>query len=72
MKQEVQKEKTKKRIYYFDVLRVIACLAVIMIHTSGTYVLRNFRTFNFWVRNLFDSLSRIAVPLFVMISGALL
>lgn len=72
MKQEVEKEKTKKRIYYLDILRVIACLTVIMIHTSATYVVRNFGTFNFWIGNLFDSLSRIAVPLFIMISGALL
>ena len=47
MKQEVEKEKTKKRIYYLDILRVIACLTVIMIHTSATYVVRNFGTFNF-------------------------
>lgn len=62
----------KKRIVYLDVLRVIACLSVIMIHTSAGYVVKDFGTFNFWVGNLFDGIARIGVPLFVMISGSLM
>lgn len=61
----------KKRIFYFDVLRVIACLAVIMSHSSGAYVANDFNGLNFWLGNIFDSMSRIGVPIFVMISGAL-
>lgn len=60
------------RIYYLDILRVIACLSVIMIHSSGTYVLKEFGSLNFGVGNVLDGLSRIAVPLFIMISGALM
>lgn len=62
----------KKRIYYLDILRVIACLAVIMIHSSCDYVMYKTTNFNFWVGNIFDSFARLGVPLFVMISGALL
>ena len=62
----------KKRIYYLDILRVIACLAVIMIHSSCDYVMYKTTNFNFGVGNIFDSFARLGVPLFVMISGALL
>ena len=60
------------RIYYIDILRVIACMAVVMIHTSARYVVNDFGSLNFWIGNILDSLSRIGVPLFAMISGALM
>lgn len=63
-------ELSNKRVYYLDILRVIACVSVIMIHTSGGYVDENFNGLNFYVGNIFDSLSRIVGPLFVMVSGA--
>lgn len=65
-------EKTKKRVEYFDVLRTIACIAVVIIHISGEYLKYNANTLNFWVGNVFDSIVRLAVPVFVMISGALM
>lgn len=61
-----------QRIYYFDVLRAIACLAVIMIHSSAKFVITDLGSFDFWVGNIFDAFSRIGVPLFVMLSGALM
>ncbi len=61
-----------KRIYFLDVLRVISCLAVIMIHASAEYVVRDIGTINFWIGNIFDGISAIAVPIFIMISGTLL
>ncbi|MDD6466906.1 MAG: acyltransferase family protein [Erysipelotrichaceae bacterium] len=60
------------RIYYLDVLRVIACLSVIMVHSSAPYVVKNIGSFNFLIGNIFNSITRIGVPLFVMISGALM
>lgn len=60
------------RIVYMDVLRVIACFSVIMIHSSARYVVKDIGSFNFWVGNIFDGLARIGVPLFIMISGALM
>ena len=62
-----------KRIFYLDVLRVIAILAVIMLHCSSNYVI-NYKlgSIQFLLGDFFNSLSRIGVPLFVMISGALM
>lgn len=60
------------RIVHMDVVRVIACFAVIMIHSSAPYVIENFGSLNFWIGNIFDGLARIGVPLFVMVSGALM
>lgn len=61
-----------KRIYYLDILRVIACLSVIIIHSSANDVIKDIGSLNFWTGNILNGLSRIAVPLFVMISGALM
>ena len=65
-------KKTAVKILYLDVLRVIACLFVIIIHGSVDYATGEVGTANFWVGNFFNSLARPAVPLFVMISGALM
>jgi surface polysaccharide O-acyltransferase-like enzyme len=47
---------------------------VILLHSSAPFVLKNFRTLNveFWAGNIFNSFSRIGVPLFVMLSGRFL
>lgn len=62
--------KNSVRIFEFDFLRVIAVLAVIMIHTSANLVIHYPQnSTEFIVGNFFDSISRFAVPFFVMISG---
>ena len=50
--------------------RVIACFFVVILHASAL----NFYKFDseWWKSNLFDSLSRVCVPLFIIITGALL
>ena len=65
-----QKDKT----LWLDNLRVIATIGVIFIHVSSDYVpmTGTVSMYNFWIGNLFDSASRFSVPIFVMISGALL
>lgn len=60
------------RIEYFDKLRCVACLAVILIHSSAGYVSEKIGSSDFWVGNCLDALARIGVPLFIMISGALM
>ena len=63
-----------KREYTFDVLRVISMIMVIVIHVSNIYC-RNFDIIssNSYLTSLiFNTISRISVPLFFMISGALL
>lgn len=62
-----------QRIYSFDIIRIIATLMVIMIHTAGVFVSdADADFFSFTVGNFLDSLSQIAVPLFLMLSGALM
>lgn len=66
-------KKQQTRILSLDLARVIAVLAVIMIHVSGWYVYAYERgSTEFLMGNILDSTSRIGVSLFVMISGALL
>jgi Uncharacterized protein conserved in bacteria len=66
-------ELTNKTLWY-DNLRVIATIAVIGIHVSSDYAPSSgtISIYDFWVGNIFDSISRFAVPVFVMLSGALL
>lgn len=59
----------KTHIAYFDVLRVIAILAVITLHATGSYT--DVFSYNWEVSNVWKSLTRWGVPVFVMISGAL-
>lgn len=62
----------KKRDFSLDVLRILACLMVVGIHTAmeGWYNISP-RSYNWIVLNFYDTLVRPAVPLFFMISGAL-
>lgn len=61
-----------KRIVYFDYLRIVAIGAVVLLHIAA----QNFRAVDIgspaWnTFNIYDSLVRWGVPVFVMISGAL-
>lgn len=63
----------KERVVYIDWIRIIAALMVVIIHTSGALYLNNPKgsiayMFGIWNQVLVNS----AVPLFFMISGALL
>ena len=61
----------KQRIFYFDELRMIAILAVILCHVSNFYphVATSFKAA---IPYFLLALGRIGVPLFLMLSGALL
>lgn len=62
-----------RRLYYLDLLRIIAICAVVMIHTSSTFVITQSNdSIEFILGNIFDSISRLGVPLFLMISGTLM
>ncbi|MCK2000075.1 acyltransferase family protein [[Brevibacterium] frigoritolerans] len=52
-------------------LRGVAILAVLMIHVTFPLLYRN-PDLKWWAGNMFDGMSRFAVPLFLMISGAML
>ncbi len=61
------------KIHWIDNLRGIACLMVVMIHTTTWYITNpaTVASFDWNVANLLNSASRVSVPLFFMISGYL-
>jgi surface polysaccharide O-acyltransferase-like enzyme len=61
------------KLYWISNLRVFATIMVILIHTSGG-ALFHFKDMpqSWWVANLVAGFGRFTVPVFVMISGALL
>ncbi|MGY6027299.1 acyltransferase [Phytobacter sp. AG2a] len=61
------------KIDWIENLRGIACLMVVMIHTTTWYITNaaSVSAFNWEVANLLNSASRVSVPLFFMISGYL-
>lgn len=62
----------KERTLYFDLLRIIATLAVIGIHAnSKSWYNNDVSTIDWNINNVFASITRCAVPIFCMISGAL-
>ena len=65
--------KENKRKHYLDVLRVISILAVLLMHSAGFFddTVRNY-CIQWNVSILLGSITRFAVPVFVMISGALM
>ena len=65
---------SKERENAFDILRIIAMTMVIIIHVSNIYS-RSFGTISnnsYLFSLIFNTISRISVPIFFMISGALL
>lgn len=67
-------ENSTLRITWYDTLRAIATVGVIGIHVSSDYqpASGTITGYDFWAGNVFDSLSRFSVPVFVMLSGALM
>ena len=60
------------RMEYFDYLRILATFAVMMLHISAhNFYLADVRLWEWNVLNIYDSIVRWAVPVFVMMSGAL-
>lgn len=58
----------------FSLLRIIATLSVIVVHIA-TPALKNFESsdnFNWWAGNIYESIFRSGIPLFLMLTGALL
>ncbi len=62
----------KKRVLYFDVLKVVAVFFVILIHVVSEYWdTININSNSFIGLSFLDSLSRFCVPIYFMVSGAL-
>ena len=63
---------TDRRVYA-DVIRISATLAVIVLHmAAGVFYASPVGSFPWQTLNFYDSLVRVAVPLFVMLSGSLM
>ena len=65
-----------KREGYVDILRVIAMFAVILNHSWGYFSCDNFQTYFgtpiYFVDTILNTITRIDVPIFLMISGYLM
>lgn len=63
-----------KKFLYADLIRVLAVFFVMLIHSAATLLDKwNKIPFDFWMwGNAYDSLARASVPLFIMLSGALI
>jgi len=57
-----------------DNTRILAIFAVVLLHVAASVVngVDDLHSYQWWVGNVYDSLSRWCVPVFVMLSGALL
>lgn len=64
----------KERDILMDILRIFACLMVVLLHVAATYMNPFdsvcFNMTDWQIASIFDSTTRWTVPVFVMISGA--
>ena len=61
---------SNQKYYYLEILRIIACVLVLFNHTINTILPRN--DMEVFIFNFIFMLSKIAVPIFFMISGYVL
>jgi len=64
----------KQNFLWVDVIRVIATFSVIWLHSAAPllYKYNELPTSDWWAGNIYDSLVRMCVPLFFILSGSLL
>ncbi len=62
----------KERLNWLDDLRAISIVSVVVLHVSALIVIDFNSDASWWTANVYNSLSRFCVPVFVMITGALL
>ena len=63
---------TSKRIFYFDELRALAIIGIVFCHASVAFVLSGVNKSDFYISAFFDCFRYFSIPIFVMLSGALL
>lgn len=69
---ENSRGKQTSRVIYFDHLRILATVAVMMLHVAAAnWYTTDVNGIDWAVFNFYDSIVRWGVPVFVMISGAL-
>jgi len=64
----------KQHLPYADAARALAICLVVILHIAASLVVKGYAVgkLNWLVANLIDSITRISVPLFVLVSGTLL
>ena len=61
------------RVVYYDILRIIAAFAVVLLHCSSEkWYSYEENTYPWHIFNVYDSLVRFGVPLFVMLTGSVM
>lgn len=72
--QQNEHKPARPRQASFDVVRVFACAAVITAHVSTWVIYSNpsLENSEWWISNFFDAAMRWPVPVFIMVTGALL
>ncbi len=61
-----------ERVFYYDCLKCMAIFAVVFLHiAAGKWAVAEYTTYEWKVLNFYDSIVRWAVPIFVMVSGAI-
>ena len=67
-------ENRSGNLFWGDVVRVVAVFGVVLVHTSADVITEwgRFPGSWWWVANIYDSLARGCVPVFIMLSGAFL
>ena len=65
------KSSSKSRIWYWDILRILAMIFLVIRHSAtATFEFVEMLSTNWWVSNIYGSLSAWMIPVFMMISGA--
>lgn len=60
----------KERTLKYDMLRDISCLAIVLLHVSGSYwYVVDVQSSDFVIMTMYNSITRFAVPCFFMLSG---
>jgi len=62
-----------KRLYHYDLVRIIAIFSVIVVHTSGSFyrALSPVTSFNWQVSNIYSTSGKFSICIFMMVSGML-
>ena len=61
----------QNRIWYWDILRILAMVFLVVRHSAtATFEFVKMLSVDWWVSNVYGSLSAWMIPVFMMISGA--
>jgi surface polysaccharide O-acyltransferase-like enzyme len=60
------------RIFYYDALRALAIIGIVSCHSAMVFVINGINSPDFFISAIFDCLRDFSIPVFVMLSGALL